>query len=60
MGDITGRIDALKKRHAALEDRLEELLKTPSATDAEIAAVKKEKLEIKDELSAIEHDTALA
>ena len=60
MGDITGRIEALNTRHAALEDQLAELLKRPSATSEEIAAIKKEKLEIKDELALLEREAAEA
>ena len=60
MGDITGRIEALNARHAMLEDQLVELLKRPSVTTAEIAAIKKEKLEIKDELALLQHEKAEA
>lgn len=60
MGDITGRIEALDARHAALEDQLAELLKRPSASTEEVAAIKKEKLEIKDELAQLERETAKA
>lgn len=60
MGDITGRIEALRARHSALEDKLHELTQSPSATTEEIAAVKREKLEIKDELAALERSDATA
>jgi hypothetical protein len=43
-----------------LEDQLVELLKRPSVTTAEIAAIKKEKLEIKDELALLQHEKAEA
>ena len=39
MGNLTGRIEALNTRHAMLEDQLVELLKRPSVTTAEIAAI---------------------
>ena len=58
MGNITGRIEALNVRHAAIENQLVELLKRPSATAEEIAAIKKEKLEIKDELAVLEREAA--
>ena len=57
MGDITGRIEALNTRHTALEDQLAELLKRPSATTEEVVVIKKEKLEIKDELALLERET---
>ena len=60
MGNITGRIEALNARHAMLEDQLVELLKRPSVTTAEIAAIKKEKLEIKDELALLQREKAEA
>lgn len=60
MDDITGRIEALNARHAALEDQLAELLKRPSAGTEEIAAIKKEKLEIKDELALLQRETTEA
>lgn len=60
MGDITGRIEALNARHAALEDQLAELLKRPSASAEEIADIKKEKLEIKDELALLQRETTEA
>lgn len=60
MGDITGRIEALRARHTALEDKLHELSQTPSATAEEIAAVKREKLEIKDELATLERSESTA
>lgn len=60
MGDITGRIEALHARHAALEDQLAELLRRPSASTEEIAAIKKDKLEIKDQLAVLERETAEA
>ena len=60
MGDITGRIEALNARYAMLEDQLVELLKRPSVTTAEIAAIKKEKLEIKDELAQSQREKAEA
>ncbi|QIR86756.1 DUF465 domain-containing protein (plasmid) [Paracoccus sp. AK26] len=46
--------------HAAFEDQLAELLKRPSASAEEIAAIKKEKLEIKDELAVLEREAAEA
>ncbi|WP_368856829.1 YdcH family protein [Paracoccus acridae] len=48
----------MNARHAALEDQLAELLKRPSAGAEEIAAIKKEKLEIKDELALLQRETA--
>lgn len=56
MPNITGRIEALIGRHAALEDRLKDLAKHPAAKSEDVAAIKKEKLEIKGELTSLERE----
>lgn len=48
------RIASLKKKHAALEDKISELSAAPSSDDLEIRELKKQKLAIKEELTALE------
>ena len=48
------RIEALRLRHADLERQLQELQRSPAATD-EIAALKRDKLRIKDEIARLTH-----
>lgn len=47
------RIDALKAKHQALESALEEQNSRPKPDEAEVHALKKQKLRIKDELLAL-------
>ena len=51
---IENRITSLKKKHADLEDKIAELEAAPSADDLAIRDLKKEKLAIKEELTALE------
>ena len=44
-------IKSLESKKVALEKKLEELQNSPSATDVEIAQIKKEKLKIKDQIA---------
>lgn len=48
------RVAALRQRHANFDRQIRELQKSPSA-DAEIAALKKDKLRIKDEIARLTH-----
>jgi len=49
------RIEALRSRHAALDDQLEQEHKRPAPDDAAIAKLKREKLRLKDELVRLAH-----
>lgn len=51
---VENRIISLKKKHADLEDKIAALEAAPSADDLEIRDLKKEKLAIKEELTALE------
>lgn len=46
----SGRVEALRARHALLAKRLEEVQARPGFSDAEILQLKKQKLRVKDEL----------
>ncbi len=48
-----GHIEALERRHHELDLRIEDEMSHPSHDDLYIAALKKKKLEIKDELARL-------
>ncbi|MDG1375767.1 MAG: YdcH family protein [Yoonia sp.] len=50
---VTSHIEQLKKKHQHLSDSVETLQRSPSSTDAEIAALKKQKLMVKEEISKL-------
>ena len=47
---VSSHIEQLQKKHQTLSDSVEVLQRSPSSTDAEIAALKKQKLAIKEEI----------
>lgn len=47
-------LDALKARHKALEADLADAMLHSSSNDQELAAIKHEKLKLKDEITALE------
>ena len=47
----------LEKRHQALEHQINEALTHPSADDLQIAELKRKKLQVKDEIERLRHDT---
>ena len=50
---VEAHIQQLKERHTALESELSELVASPSASDEEMAEVKRQKLRLKDEISRL-------
>jgi hypothetical protein len=50
----------LLAQHRALEAELADAMAHPASTDAEIAAIKRKKLKLKDEIVRLEHSTHLA
>ncbi len=50
---LTAHIQQLKERHMALESELSELIASPSASDVEMAKVKRQKLRLKDEINRL-------
>lgn len=54
---IETHIRQLEERHQQLEAQLDEMLNQPSASDSDIADVKRQKLQLKDKISylKIEH-----
>ncbi len=49
-----GHIEALERRHRDLDRKIEDELSHPSHDDLYIAALKRKKLEIKDELTKLQ------
>lgn len=49
-----GHIEALERRHRDLDRKIEDELTHPSRDDLFIAAMKRKKLEIKDELAKLQ------
>ena len=50
---VSSHIEQLKKKHQHLSDTVETLQRSPAATDAEIASMKKQKLAIKEEITKL-------
>ncbi|MFY9759110.1 MAG: DUF465 domain-containing protein [Xanthobacteraceae bacterium] len=54
---IESHLAELEKRHQALEHQINEALTHPSADDLQIAELKRKKLQVKDEIERLRHDT---
>jgi len=52
---LQDRIEALKAKHHALDEALEAENSRPRPDEAEISRLKKQKLQIKDEIAALSH-----
>ncbi|MDG2341125.1 MAG: DUF465 domain-containing protein [Paracoccaceae bacterium] len=50
---LGSHLDELKKKHENLSDKVENVQRTPSASDAEISDLKKQKLRIKEEIERL-------
>ena len=55
---LQAHLGELQAKHKALEAALAEAINHPASSDAEIAALKRKKLKLKDEISRIEHQHA--
>jgi hypothetical protein len=51
---VQAHLGELAAKHKALEAELEDVLSHPASSDAEIAALKRKKLRIKDEMTKLE------
>ncbi len=56
---VTARIAELKRRHEALEQKIEEALAHPSVDDLEISKLKRRKLQLKDEIAQVGGSSSL-
>ena len=50
---ITAHVEQLEQRHQILESELAALITRPSASDEELAEVKRRKLKLKDEIARL-------
>ncbi|HKK36591.1 MAG: YdcH family protein [Paracoccaceae bacterium] len=50
---VEAHIEALKRRHADLEDRVRTEQRRPGGDDLELARLKREKLRLKEEMSRL-------
>ena len=50
---VTARLEELKKRHQALSDQVEEAQRSPATDDLHVAAMKKQKLRLKEEITRL-------
>jgi hypothetical protein len=53
-------LSELLAQHKALETELAEAIAHPASSDAEIAAIKRKKLKLKDDIEAMRRDTPAA
>lgn len=47
---LSSHVEELKKKHATLSDSVEAMQRSPGTDDMEIAKLKKEKLQLKEEI----------
>ena len=57
---IQSHLAELERRHRALEDEIAEALAHPSTDDLKIAELKRRKLQVKDEITRLKHETSQA
>ncbi|WP_368344979.1 YdcH family protein [Pelagovum sp. HNIBRBA483] len=50
---LSSHLEELRKKHQHLSDAVEEALKSPSSDDLEIVKLKKQKLQIKEEITRL-------
>jgi hypothetical protein len=55
---LQAHLGELQAKHRALEAELAEAMNHPASTDAEIAALKRKKLRLKDEITRLQHQQA--
>lgn len=52
---VASHVEQLRKKHQNLSKAVEEAQKSPGSRDLEIAAMKREKLRIKEEITRLSH-----
>ena len=55
---IQSHLAELERKHQALETELADALAHPSVDDTTIAELKRRKLQVKDEIARLKHDTS--
>ncbi|MCF3593360.1 YdcH family protein [Rhodobacteraceae bacterium LMO-12] len=51
---MSSHVEELKKKHQTLSEQVEILQRAPGSNDVEVAALKKQKLRLKEEISRLE------
>lgn len=51
--DTSPRLQELRRKHATLSDQVDAAQRSPGVPDAEVAALKKKKLRLKDEIERL-------
>ena len=51
---LTGRIEGLSRRHAELEEKIQDEQKRPAANDTTLKELKRQKLRIKQEMGSLQ------
>ena len=57
---LKNHLNELIGKHRALEKELEDALAHPASTDSQVAEIKRRKLKVKDEITKVERDLAIA
>ena len=52
---VTSHVEELRRKHQTLSDAVEREQRSPGASDLEIAAMKREKLRLKEEITRLSH-----
>ena len=53
----TSHLDALERRHAAVDAELHKEMQHPATDDIKVGMLKRKKLELKDEISRLQNQT---
>lgn len=54
---IDGHLDALKRKHGALDNEINDMLARPAPDESKLNRLKREKLRLKDEIEKIKAQT---
>ena len=57
---LNSHLAELERRHRALEDEISEALAHPSSDGLKIAELKRRKLQVKDEIARLQHETSVS
>jgi hypothetical protein len=52
---LTSHLAALREKHANLSEKVDMIQRSPGSSDLEIAALKKQKLRLKEEIERLSH-----
>ncbi|WP_133489135.1 YdcH family protein [Aliiroseovarius marinus] len=55
---MSSHLEELRRKHEVLSEKVEEIQRAPGSTDAEITELKKQKLQLKEEIERLTTATA--